>query len=282
MRGGGRGEIPNWAPAVRVSPSPRPLPAGVRRGRGNHRTRDTAGHGSRQQAPVRPWFCWRALEDLNLWPIRSPTLYPTELRAQLFCATSNSVAHPRPAQDERCHLAERQGFEPWIRLPVYWFSKPAPSASRPPFPNSVSSSGGGGRIRTFGGREPSAVFKTAALDRSATPPESASSRPAAAPAATAPARCESPHIRHPRPAIKREIAGFGARPPPAPPGGSGVTAPHPWVRYHPTRTAPLPRIRPPRLGFLACPLARDVKYVTLDAARSRGSAGGPVLTDADG
>ena len=55
--------------------------------------------------------------------------------------------------------------------PSYWFSKPAPSASRPPFlATSVLPPGGGGRIRTFGGREPSAVFKTAALNRSATPP----------------------------------------------------------------------------------------------------------------
>ena len=37
-------------------------------------------------------------------------------------------------------------------------------------------SGGGGRIRTFGGREPSAVFKTAALNRSATPPNPSSFR----------------------------------------------------------------------------------------------------------
>ena len=35
-------------------------------------------------------------------------------------------------------LAERVGFEPTIRFPVYWFSKPAPSAPRPPFPEPVS------------------------------------------------------------------------------------------------------------------------------------------------
>src|SRR3990172_13173434 len=74
-------------------------------------------------------------------------------------------------------MAEREGFEPSIQFPLYWFSKPAPSAPRPPFleplplPPSLPP-GGGGRIRTFGGREPSAVFKTAALGRSATPPES--------------------------------------------------------------------------------------------------------------
>src|SRR3954452_16783046 len=34
-------------------------------------------------------------------------------------------------------LAEREGFEPSIQLwAVYWFSKPAPSASRPPLPTS--------------------------------------------------------------------------------------------------------------------------------------------------
>src|SRR3990172_1365531 len=33
-------------------------------------------------------------------------------------------------------MAERVGFEPTIQVvPVYWFSKPAPSASRPPFQN---------------------------------------------------------------------------------------------------------------------------------------------------
>ena len=52
--------------------------------------------------------------------IRSPTLYPTELRAR------------------RLTVAEREGFEPSIQLwAVYWFSKPAPSASRPPLPASV-------------------------------------------------------------------------------------------------------------------------------------------------
>src|SRR5467141_2213721 len=52
--------------------------------------------------------------------IRSPTLYPTELRAR------------------RLTVAEREGFEPSIQLwTVYWFSKPAPSASRPPLPASV-------------------------------------------------------------------------------------------------------------------------------------------------
>src|SRR3954464_4415535 len=34
-------------------------------------------------------------------------------------------------------VAEREGFEPSIQLwAVYWFSKPAPSASRPPLPTS--------------------------------------------------------------------------------------------------------------------------------------------------
>src|SRR5262249_19521681 len=49
--------------------------------------------------------------------IRSPTLYPTELWALVK------------------QLAEREGFEPSIQLwAVYWVSKPAPSASRPPSP----------------------------------------------------------------------------------------------------------------------------------------------------
>src|SRR3954468_20126157 len=47
-------------------------------------------------------------------------------------------------------LAEREGFEPSIQLwAVYWFSKPAPSASRPPLPTcfipyvSIGGSAGG-------------------------------------------------------------------------------------------------------------------------------------------
>ena len=48
--------------------------------------------------------------------IRSPILYPAELWA--------------PAKSSS--RAERVGFEPTIQVvPVYWFSKPAPSASRP-------------------------------------------------------------------------------------------------------------------------------------------------------
>ena len=58
--------------------------------------------------------------------IRSPTLYPTELRALDW-------------------LAEREGFEPSIQLwAVYWFSKPAPSASRPPLPDSCTPVAPGG------------------------------------------------------------------------------------------------------------------------------------------
>src|SRR5437660_256115 len=57
--------------------------------------------------------------------IRSPTLYPTELRAHLAARA----------------VAEREGFEPSIQLwTVYWFSKPAPSASRPPLQTSTRAS----------------------------------------------------------------------------------------------------------------------------------------------
>jgi hypothetical protein len=50
--------------------------------------------------------------------IRSPILYPAELWAH-----SDSL---------QCFRAEREGFEPSIQVvPVYWFSKPAPSAARP-------------------------------------------------------------------------------------------------------------------------------------------------------
>src|ERR1051326_2814251 len=40
-------------------------------------------------------------------------------------------------------LAERQGFEPWIRLPVYGISSAAPSATRSPLREKI---GGGERI----------------------------------------------------------------------------------------------------------------------------------------
>src|SRR3989454_3671838 len=68
--------------------------------------------------------------------IRSPTLYPTELRAL------------------RAAVAEREGFEPSIQLwAVYWFSKPAPSASRPPLPETLatvlpSADGRAGAVRS--------------------------------------------------------------------------------------------------------------------------------------
>src|SRR5205085_1506466 len=60
--------------------------------------------------------------------IRSPTLYPSELWALTTM------------------MAEREGFEPSIQLwAVYWFSKPAPSASRPPlhFPDLACDPAGG-------------------------------------------------------------------------------------------------------------------------------------------
>src|SRR5688572_12685032 len=40
---------------------------------------------------------------------------------------------------DRVRAAERAGFEPAIQFPVYWFSKPAPSAPRPPLPTSTGS-----------------------------------------------------------------------------------------------------------------------------------------------
>ena len=69
-------------------------------------------------------------------------------------------------------MAEREGFEPSIPFRVCRFSKPVPSASRPSLHLFRFSKNdcGGGRIRTYGGLSPSAVFKTAAFSRSATPP----------------------------------------------------------------------------------------------------------------
>src|SRR5262245_50149787 len=73
-------------------------------------------------------------------------------------------------------MAEREGFEPSIQLlTVYSLSRRAPSATRPSL-HSTFLIGGGGRIRTHGTLPRTAVFKTAALNHSATPPERAWAR----------------------------------------------------------------------------------------------------------
>ena len=59
--------------------------------------------------------------------IRSPTLYPTELRAQRFSALPTTRLAARPTGGKGGIRTLDTGH------PVYWFSKPAPSASRPPF-----------------------------------------------------------------------------------------------------------------------------------------------------
>src|SRR5258708_37825020 len=52
-------------------------------------------------------------------------------------------------------LAEREGFEPSIQLwAVYWLSKRAPSASRPPLPDSASFRG---LARSRPGKQPGLV-----------------------------------------------------------------------------------------------------------------------------
>src|SRR5207245_9834851 len=107
--------------------------------------------------------------------IRSPTLYPTERRA--------------PQQ-----LAEREGFEPSIQLwTVYWFSKPAPSASRPPLPISRKS------VRSASRRAPR---KRSVLDRAPLcVKENGAARRAPAPAA---------HAGHPTVAHLDRAAAFEA------------------------------------------------------------------------
>ena len=88
---------------------------------------------------------------------------------------------------------EEVGFEPTIQFPVCRFSKPVPSAARPPLPGSVVDRiplagdlrnaidpasrqnsevlyHGGGGIRTHGTVSRTPVFKTGAFNRSATPP----------------------------------------------------------------------------------------------------------------
>src|SRR5947207_13117890 len=84
-----------------------------------------------------------------------------------------------------CFVAEREGFEPSIQFPVCRLSKAVPSASRPPLPIEDAfvlfahvtirfSTFQGARQRRRRDSNPRdfhpAVFKTAALNRSATPP----------------------------------------------------------------------------------------------------------------
>ena len=142
--------------------------------------------------------------------IRSSTLYPTEVRAQARftlgrrqpslptaarrcrAGSSRAAAPPRPLRV----LAEREGFEPSKQVTP--FTGLANQRLRPLGHLSETlplSPGGGGRIRTFGGREPSAVFKTAALGRSATPPNPFSFRPLPCRKPQM-ASAESAHIRH--------------------------------------------------------------------------------------
>ncbi len=87
--------------------------------------------------------------------IRSLVLYPTELRAH-------------------CRLAEREGFEPSVGFPLRRFSKPVPSATRPSLLKTICSAPGAEMAEEVG-FEPTVpfgttVFKTAALNHSATPP----------------------------------------------------------------------------------------------------------------
>lgn len=64
-------------------------------------------------------------------------------------------------------IPETQGFEPWVQLPVRQFSKLLLSATQARLQRNVI---GEGRIRTHGGIT-TTVFKTAALDHSATSPD---------------------------------------------------------------------------------------------------------------
>jgi hypothetical protein len=91
--------------------------------------------------------------------VRSQTLYPIELWALQS-------------------VAEREGFEPSVRLPVQLLSRQLPSAARAPLHrlrghrSTTGTDDGGGRgTRTPKGRSP-AVFKTAALPVRSSPPTS--------------------------------------------------------------------------------------------------------------
>src|SRR6266542_7161747 len=143
-------------------------------------------------------------------------------------------------------MAEREGFEPSIQFPVYWFSKPAPSAPRPPFRNLCRF-----HLAEEEGFEPSEGVNPQRFSRpppsTARPllPNPSSSNLPQPPETCAPARRESPHIRHAEPGIKRHIAGLAVcRRAAAPPAAARpeahracalrVARRNPGVPLHPT------------------------------------------------
>ena len=64
--------------------------------------------------------------------IRSQTLYPAELAAQRKAFISHRGLNVKPFC-MFCHqMAEREGFEPSVQLPVQHLSRVPPSAARPP------------------------------------------------------------------------------------------------------------------------------------------------------
>ena len=103
----------------------------------------------------------------------------TVIRTRPPSAATN-VAAPESAcagSGAALELAEREGFEPSVRLPVHSISNAAPSASRSSLQKSnvqvgrpPRASGGEGGIRTLGTRERTTDFESAAFDHSATSP----------------------------------------------------------------------------------------------------------------
>lgn len=120
--------------------------------------------------------------DLNSRPIGpQPIALSTELRGLDFSNNRNNSAHifllttlAQPTNFVK-FVAGREGFEPSrdVRHP-YPLSRRAHSTGLCDLPTnfteSYTSSGGGGGIRTPGDITATVVFKTTALDRSATPP----------------------------------------------------------------------------------------------------------------
>ena len=93
------------------------------------------------------------------------------VRAYRFSRAAPSSTRP-PLHDEKINLAERERFELSRGItPPYRFSKPAPSTTWVPLlAFIVLKLGGGGGIRTHDIVADITVFKTAAFNHSATPP----------------------------------------------------------------------------------------------------------------
>ena len=105
----------------------------------------------------------------RLWGNRDDL--PTLSFGKSTCCRTRVLIRPTDPQNKHApmgrgyFLADGEGFEPPVELPPQRFSRPSQSTALPPILNFW------GGIRTPGGVAPTTVFKTVAIDRSATHPK---------------------------------------------------------------------------------------------------------------